>query len=233
MLYVLTGSDVMKAKARAAALSKGHEVVRFGEGGEPFARVLGYVGARGLFAPKIALLLDRPSEDVDGKTLLAEHAEDFVRAAMPVIVIEPVLDTATKKAVSKHADIEEFGLPREHEAPLPSVFALTDAFASGDRKTAWILYRKLIENGSAAEEIHGALAWQARAMVLASKTKSAAEAGLKPFVYVKAKRAASRLGEEETENLSRELVRILHSSRMGGGDLEDLLEAFLLKRVSK
>ena len=231
MLYVLTGSDVMKAKARAAALAKGYETVRFGEGGETFARVPSYLGARGLFAPKIALILDRPSEDVDGKTLVAEHAKDFAGAEMPVIVIEPTLDAATKKAIAKHAEIEEFEPTATQETPPPSVFALTDAFASGDRKGAWILYRRLIENGSAAEEVHGALAWQARAMVLASKTKSAAEAGLKPFVYTKAKRTASRLGEAGAEELSRELVRILHSSRMGGGGLEDLLEAFLLKKA--
>jgi DNA polymerase III delta subunit len=231
MLYILIGSDVMKAKVRAAALSKGHETVRFGEGGEPFEQTPSYLGARGLFAPTVALILDRPSEDAAGKTLLIEHAEEFAASAMPVIVIEPVLDAATKKAVAKRAEIEEFEAKTEPETPPPSVFALTDAFASGDRKGAWILYRRLIENGSAAEEIHGALAWQARAMVLASKTKSAAEAGLKPFVYGKAKRAASRLGEAGAEELSRELVRILHSSRMGGGDLEDLLEAFLLKKA--
>ena len=230
MLYVLAGSDVMKAKARAAALSKGYETVRFGEGGEPFDRALAYVGAHGLFAPKVALLLDRPSEDTAGKTLLLEHAKDFAEAAMPVIVIEPTLDAATKKAIAKLAEVEAFEPKKKTETPPPSVFALTDAFASGDRKQSWILYRKLIESGSAAEEIHGALAWQARAMVLASKTKTAGEAGLKPFVFGKAQRAATRLGAAETENLSRELVRILHSSRSGGGNLEDLLEVFLLKK---
>lgn len=230
MLYVLTGSDVMKAKARAAALTKGAGTVRFGEGGEPFANALGYVGASGLFEKKTALFFDRPLGDAEGKDLVLEHAEDFARAEMPVVIVEPALDAAAKKVFSKHGEIEEFELKAETETPPPSVFALTDAFASGDRKNSWILYRKLIESGSAAEEIHGALAWQARAMVLASKTKTADEAGLKPFVYTKAKRAASRVGEAGAEELSRELVRILHVSRMGGGNLEDLLEAFLLRK---
>ncbi|MBI3573683.1 hypothetical protein HY090_01390 [Candidatus Kaiserbacteria bacterium] len=231
MLYVLIGSDVMKAKARAAVIAKGYEAVRFGEGALPFSEVLGYVGARGLFSKKVALLLDRPSEDAEGKILLAEHAKDFADADMPVVVIEISLDSATKKAIPKSTTVEEFEIEEKEETPPPSVFALTDAFASGDRKTAWILFRKLIESGSAAEEIHGALSWQARAMVLASKTKSAEDAGLKPFVYSKAKRASARLGEAGSEELSRELVRLLHQSRMGGGDLEDLLEVFLLKKA--
>ena len=230
MLHVLTGSDVMKAKVRARALAKDAETVRFGEGGEPFGHALGYLGASGLFSTKVALLLDRLSESAEGKEFVLAHVEDFARAEMPVIVIEPTLDAAAKKAFSKHGEIEEFELKADPETPPPSVFALTDAFASGDRKNSWILYRTLIESGSAAEEIHGALAWQARAMVLASKSKTAEEAGLKPFVYTKAKRAASRIGETGAEGLSRELVRILHVSRMGGGSLEDLLEAFLLRK---
>lgn len=232
MLYVLTGSDVMKAKARVEALAKGYDVLRFGEGGEPFTGALSALGARGLFGANIALLLDRPSEDADGKTLLAEHAAVFAGAGTPVIVIEPDFPAAAKKKLPAAAVTERHDIPfHSPETPTPSVFELTDAFAGGDRKEAWMLYRRLIENGSAAEEIHGALSWQARALVLASKTNGANEAGLKPFVYAKAKRAAVRLGEKGAEEISRELVRILHASRTGGGALEDLLEAFLLKKA--
>lgn len=231
MLYVLTGSDTMKAKARAMALLKGYELVRFGEGAEAFANVPGYLGASGLFSKKIALLLERPSESDDGETLLSEHAKDFAEADMPIVVIELDINSGVLKNLRMIATVEEFELGEKEEIPAPSVFALTDAFASGNRKDSWVLYRKLIASGSAPEEVHGALSWQARAMVLASKTKSAAESGLKPFVYSKAKRASARLGEVESENLSRELVRLLHVSRMGGGDLEDLLEIFLLKKV--
>jgi hypothetical protein len=53
---------------------------------------------------------------------------------------------------------------------------------------------------------------------------------LKPFVYSKAKRAAERIGPEKAESLSRELVSLYHAARAGEGPLEDLLEAFLLKK---
>ncbi len=230
MLYILTGPDTMKAKSRAAALAKGHEVVRFGEGAESFANVLGHLGARGLFSKKIALLLDTPSESEDGVALISEHAKDFAEADMLVIVVESDISSDVLKNLRMIATIEEFELEGKEEMPVPSVFALTDAFASGNRKDAWVLYRKIIASGSAPEEVHGALSWQARAMVLAAKTKSASEAGLKPFVYSKSKRAAETLGPERAEGLSRELVRLLHESRMGGGNLEGLLEAFLLKK---
>ncbi len=230
MLHLLTGSDVVKAKTRAQKLAVGHEVVRFGEGGEPFANVGGYLSAHGLFAPKVALMLDRPLADEDGKILVLENAKSLKDAEALVIVIEPVLDAATKKKVVPHAEVETFELKEKSTEPAPNVFALTDAFATGDRKGAWILYRELIESGAAPEEIHGALIWQARALVLATKTKSAEESGLKPFVYSKAKRAGARLGESGAEEISRELVHLVHRSRLGAGDLEDLLEAFLLKK---
>ena len=231
MLYVLTGSDIDAIKKRGAQIAKGHELLRFGEGALPFSEALSHLGARGLFAPKMALLLDRPSEDAEGKTIIGEHAEALADADMPVIVIETTLTAAEKKAFGKKAEFEEFEEKKKADMPPPSVFTLTDAFASGNRKNAWILYRKLIEGGSAPEEVHGALSWQARAMVLASKTKSASEAGLKPFVYTKAKRAVSKMTPEQTERISRELVDMLHASRMGQGNLESLIEAFLLKKA--
>jgi DNA polymerase III delta subunit len=230
MLYVLTGSDTIKAKARAMQLAKGFELVRFGDGGEPFANVMGYLSAQGLFAPKVALLLDRPLDDGDGKLLLTEHSAELAKGDALVLVIEPALSAPVLKSIGKAATVENFDEKEKKEMPASNVFALTDAFARGDRKTAWILYRKLIDTGSAPEEIHGALTWQARALVLASRTKNAEEAGLKSFVYGKAKRAGARLGEQGTVALSRELVALIHKSRSGDGNLGDLLEAFLLKK---
>ncbi|MBV9349150.1 MAG: hypothetical protein JO026_00170 [Patescibacteria group bacterium] len=230
MLYILTGPDVLKAKKRARALAQDFEVVRFGEGGEPFENVLPRLGAQGLFTPEVVLLLERPLESDAGKALLMEQAKLFSESEMPVIVIEPELDSAVKKKIPKGAVVETFESKEKKIAAPLSVFSLTDAFTAGNRKEAWILYRRLIEGGAAPEEIHGALAWQARTLVLAARTKSAAEAGLKPFVYAKAKRAAARLGEKGSIALSRELLHMLHASRMGQGALSELLEAFLLKK---
>jgi DNA polymerase III delta subunit len=231
MLYIFTGSDTLKAKEKALKLAKGHELVRFGEGGEPVMSALAYIGARGMFSPKVALLIDRPFETEEGKEFFKEHLGALQESDTLVFIIEPVLDAAAKKAIPKKAEVESFDLEEKSDEPLPSVFALTDAFAAGDRKKSWVLYRRFIEEGVVPEEIHGALAWQARALVLAAKTKSATQSGLKPFVYMKSKRIADSLGEEKTEAISRELVSLYHRSRAGEGDLEDLLEVFLLKKA--
>lgn len=230
MLYVLEGNDSEKIKKRTAELTKGAEAIRFGEGGESFANVPQYLGAPSLFSKKNALVLMSPLEDSEWKETILQNLKAFFESETVVVLIEVHIDAATSKKIDKYAQVESFELKKVAEVPQANVFALADAFAKGDRKKAWVLYRQFIENGSAPEEIHGTLSWQARAMVLASKTKNADEAGLKPFAYTKAKSAAARFTPEAIENLSRELVTLYHQSRMGQGTLEDLLEMFLLKK---
>ncbi len=230
MLKIFTGSDTMRQKVEAQKLAQGYEMVKFGEGGEPFENVMGYLSQRGMFQSKVALFLDRPFDDAVAKESLIESLEVLQKADALVLIIQPDIHAATLKKIGKHADVLYFDAPQASEEPGPSVFALTDAFAEGKRKDSWILYRRLIESGTAVEEIHGALAWQARALVLASKTKSAIESGLKPFVYSKAKRAAARFKEGEADQLSRDLMHMVHQSRLGQGPLEELLEAYLLKK---
>jgi len=237
MLYIFTGTDTVTAKKKALKLAAGCETVRFGEGGEPLVNALGYIGARGMFSSKIALILDCPLETDEGAQLLSEHMKVFAEADASVFVIEPNLTARAHSHILKNIRmiagvvLESFDEEKKDIEPLVSVFALTDAFASGNRKNAWILYRKFIEGGMAPEEIHGALSWQARALVLASNAQTAGESGLKPFVYSKAKRFATRFAPGEAENLSRELVSLYHESRAGRGILSDLLEIFLLKKT--
>lgn len=230
MLVFFTGDDVPKAKAEVAKRAAGREVVRFGEGGEPVSAVGRYLEQQGMFAPALTLILDRPLDDAEGKEYLLEHLEDMERASALVIAIQPNVDAITKKKLVQHADFEEFAMPVKAEAPPPNAFALVDALQAGDRKRAWILYRQLIESGASPEEIHGALAWAARGVVLASNTKSATEAGMKPFPYGKAKSVARTLKPGEAEARSAELVDLYHRARMGQGTLEDLLEIYLLKK---
>jgi DNA polymerase III delta subunit len=230
MLFIFTGGDVSKAKAEAEKRAAGYELVRFGDGGESFDHVGGYLEQRGMFAAKVALVLDRPLEDSTGKELLLEKGEELVSADALVIAIQPEVDAITKKKLPKGVKFEEFDVPVIAELPPPNVFALTDAVAEGDRKKSWILYRQLIMSGASAEEIHGALGWYARGVVLASKTRSAEEAGMKPYPYGKAKRVAAKLKPGKAEALSEQLVEMYHRARSGLGDLEDLLEVFLLQR---
>lgn len=228
MLYVLVGDDSQKIKKRIAEIAKGYEIVRFGEGAESLVRAPAALGASGIFSEKIALYLDRPLETAEGKDFFQSYAKAFANAEMPVVMTALSVDADTKKKIPRNASTESFEI-KIAPVEVESTFALTDAYVKGDRKQMWVLYRKFIESGVSAEEIHGVLSWQVRSLVLASKTNSAAEAGLKPFVYTKAKTALSKVAINPEET-SRELVFLYHQSRQGHGSLENLLEMFLLKK---
>lgn len=230
MLYVYTGSDTKKAKDAARKKAGSAEVVLFGEGGEAFGTAPSYLGSSGLFAPKTVLIIDRPLESSEGKTLIEESGEMFVAADTDVFVIAGSVKATDKKLFPKEAEFEEFESKAKAEYVRPNTFAFADSFLAGDRKKMWIGYRKLITEGVSPEEIHGTLSWAVRSALLAGKTKSATESGLKPFVYSKSKRAFEKLGEEKVEKYSRSLVSVYHRARAGEGTLENNLELLLLEK---
>lgn len=230
MLTICIGEDVVKAKSTVAARTTGSEVVRFGEGGQSFTEVGGYLEQRGMFAPAVTLILDRPLESDEGTALMVEQGDLLVAASAQVFAIVGDVSTTDQKKFPKGATIETYDAPARVESEVPNSFALVDAVQAGDRKRAWILYRQLIDSGASAEEVHGTLAWAARAVVLAAHTKSASEAGMKPFPYDKAKRVARALKPGEAEAQSATLVRMYHEARLGKGTLEELLEMYLLKK---
>ena len=227
MLHLFIGINTAAAKTRARKSVRG-EAVFFGEGAHAFETALTYLSSRGLFSENITLILDRPFETTEGKALLEAHAQALHESSVDVYVIETSLSAEQKKFFPKNATVEDFGKAEKEERLLP--FALSDAFMSGDRKNAWIEYQKLMSHGMTPEEIHGTLSWVVRSALLAAKTKSATEAGLKPFVYTKSKRVAEKHGIAHVEELSRRLVALYHSARAGEGALALLLESFLLEK---
>ena len=230
MLYVFTGSDTSKAKAEARKKAGRAEIVFFGEGGESFEKAPSYLGSSGLFAPEVALIIDRPLESSEGKELLENYGEEFVKADIHVFVIAGKVKVVEKKLFPKKAEFIEFEQKGTQEYVRPNTFALADAFLAGDKKRTWIGYRKLITEGVSPEEIHGTLSWAVRSALLAGKVSTATESGLKPFVYSKSKRAFEKLGEETIEQYSRNLVSVYHRARAGEGTLENNLELLLLSK---
>lgn len=109
-----------------------------------------------------------------------------------------------------------------------NVFALTDAFGTRERGRAWSVFQKALMNGSEPEELHGLIFWQLKTILLATGAASATDAGLKPFVYSKAKGFARNFSPDELRNMSSNLVSLYHESRLGGPTLDLALERFLL-----
>ena len=109
-----------------------------------------------------------------------------------------------------------------------NIFTLTEALATRDKKNAWILYRKALASGMVPEEIFWKLVWQAKSLLLAKSTKTAEDAGMKPYPYSKAKSALRNWQDGELEDLSRKLVVGYHACRLGEEEMETFVEKVLL-----
>ena len=84
-------------------------------------------------------------------------------------------------------------------------------------------------NGASPEEIQGILFWMLKSMALATKSKTAKEAGLKPFVFNKARTFAGNYTLLELETRIRTLSTLPQHARRENTPLEVRLERFILK----
>jgi hypothetical protein len=98
-----------------------------------------------------------------------------------------------------------------------------------DKKNLWIYYRTFLQEGIPVEEIHGIFFWGFKNIVLALNSKSISETGLKSFVYSNAKKALEKYSKEEIEEKFWELTKLLGDSRRGEGELDILLEKWVLE----
>ena len=252
MLYFIYGDDTNASLIRRREVLKalrakrpGAHEMRF-EGEEVTAdRLAELAGARGLFESKTIVVLDGACEAAASREALVAAAPELQRSENAFIVFERgVLDAATEKALAAAAAKVFRASPQTMSAARvrgqgarqqkydPALFALADALGARDRKDLWVRYiRARLIDGKAPEEIHSILCWQARAMLAASTSLSAEEAGLVPFVYGKSKRYAARFQPAELRSLAGDLVALYHDAHRGIHDLGTALERFILSAV--
>lgn len=237
MLYVIYGKNFKKSrenlkKLTEALLKKKPDSNLFKLDSENFSgsQLESLVGGQGLFEQKYIVVLDKCLEDKISKETILDKLDDISFSNNIFVLIEEEIDSKTIKKLEKKAEkIHEHTLKENVVAENNfKIFTLTDALGKRDKKAVWVEYQKALAQGSSAEEIYSMLLWQVRSMVLAGTTKSASEAGLKPFVYSKSKKFASNYSVEEIKNLYKNLVKAYHKSRRGGLGLTEAVEEVLL-----
>lgn len=236
MLYLIHGSDREKARAKKDELlsvlrGKRPDAEVFTLDTETFTtpKLESLYSSQGLFEQKHIAVLDGLLSDKGAKEAVLGALASLADSSSVFLLLEGALDVKTAAAIGKHAaKTFSFGEKKKAEWGNNIGFLIADAFGKKDRKNAWVLFQKAIRAGSSAEEIHGTLFWQVKTLMLAKKTKSAEEAGLKPFPYGKAVRFAKNFSEEELGEILSRLVDMYHGIRMEGGKLEIELEKLLL-----
>lgn len=248
MLYVFHGTDIASAVIKASTLVASLRAkrpdasyVRVEAGQWSSSIIDDHIGGQGLFSNKYIIFLDRVTEDVEAKEKLADFVPVMAESTNIFIVLEGRLNTELKKVFEKSAEkMVETGTEGKNETSLTgskssiggkdefNIFMLADAVGARDTFKAWSVYRQAIDTGMEPENIIGTLFWQVKSMKLAARTKSAGEAGVSPFVFNKAKRAAGNYSEDELDVLMDRLITVYHDAHRGMCDAELAVEKMIL-----
>jgi hypothetical protein len=85
-----------------------------------------------------------------------------------------------------------------------------------------------MSKGIPSEEIHGVFFWTVKNMIIVGKVGSQKESGLAPFSYSKALSGGRNYKTDELQKMSSDLVLMTHKVRQGEGDMEVMLERWIL-----
>ncbi|KND46697.1 MAG: hypothetical protein AB201_02540 [Parcubacteria bacterium C7867-006] len=235
MLYVIYGTDTHKARAKL------HDLLDLAKKKRPEAELFKITTenwseaqfdellvAQGLFEQKYTTVLDNLFEKKDIKNYVMDRLDGMKESEQIFLMLESSIDAASLKKLEKFGEkVQEFE-KKEDKKPNINIFSITDGLVQKDKKKLWISYIDLLGKGAVAEEIHGIIFWQVKNMVLASRAGSAGETGLSPFVYKNALTGARNYKTEELQKMSGELVDMTHRVRQGKGELEVMIEKWVL-----
>jgi len=235
MLYLLYGTDTNKSR------SKLHELLDLAQKKRPDAELFRLhaenwsegqldelMQSHGLFESKYTVVLDGLLEKKESKSAMLDRLDALRDSDQIFLMIEGTVDAATLKKIEAFAkQVQESALP-QNKKPSFNIFSITDKLVQKDKKGLWISYIDLLQKGAGPEEVHGILFWQVKNMLLASRADQK-ETGLSPFVYKNALSGARNFKEEELVSLSSRLVDITHRVRTGKGEMEVMLEKWILE----
>ena len=235
MIYLLHGTDTHKSRAKLHemlnALGKkrpNSEVFRITAENWSERQFDELLSAQGLFDQKYIVVLDGILEKKDIKNYIIERLAEMKSAEHPFLVLEEKVDAVSLKKIEKSAEkVQEF-TKKETVKETYNIFYITDGLLARDKKRLWIDFVGLIAEGAVAEEIHGILFWQVKNMILASRAKNLGETGLTSYQYKNAVSGSRKSSKEELFKMSSDLVEMTHKVRSGDGELEVMLEKWIL-----
>lgn len=162
MITFLAGK---KSKALDAAIEKAilesgaTDVYRRDATTEAFETFYDDVQSPSLFGEKFVFVVTNLFEDDAIKKTFLNNGEELAQASHDIVVLlDSILAADTKKAeafatVAKIADPKTAGVAY-------NAFALANAFATGDKKKAWVTFQELLSHEDEMEKTHGMVWWK-------------------------------------------------------------------------
>lgn len=167
------------------------------------------------------ILSDPQGESFYDKSLKTSPNHIFIRETAPK---KPILD------IFKYiGEIREF--PLFTKPKYENNFAIAESVAMRDKKRAWEEYVRMIARGGSPEAIHGTIFWAIKTVALCTKLDrtEALRAGVNPNNYQRYHTYGKKFLSTELDDHIRELKDMFHKSHRGEGELEHLLEEYILR----
>ncbi len=248
MLTVIVGENPERGNAARkiidAEIKKGKQAISFNDASWQKETVLSYSGGADMFGTSYVVHLSRLSNSPPGFEFFLNDTKTLAESETSYIVEENEISKELKNVFDEAgATVTELKTAKANFFGGLTPFQLVDAYNMRDKKNAWMLFTKLIEAGTSAEEIAGAMIWNFKNLALyfsasksagtqsASSRPSAEALGMKPFVFGKVASAAKHFSANEVGTKAYELSSALHRSHRGLGDGATLLELFILKSL--
>ena len=197
--------------------------------------------SQGLFENKYIVQMDGLFEDKIISKILINKLIDLKESKNVFIFIEnKIPKSILKKIEESSSQVQEFTFNQSKERTFATeqggfkiedfnIFDLATCFGNRNKKDLWVLYQKTRTRDIPSEEVSGIIFWQLKMMFLALNSRNSSEAGLKPFVFNKAKGYLKNYSEIELKKMSADLVYIYHNARRSGLSLDLALEKFVLE----
>lgn len=240
MLYVYYGEDITTARAKVRStvsnmLAKNPDALYFRIAPDVLSSYDfdELTLSQGLFKSEYIIVLDTLLASKEGEERVLANLGKMQRSVHPFFILDAKILAPVRKKLEKHADaLQEFAYAAKPASTAFNTFSLTDALAERDVKKLWVLFREAKQRGISDEEIHGVLFWMLKSISLAAQSKDAAEAGMKPYPFTKAKSALKHFGNLEDVNARLTIFALLpQRARRNGGVLEYELEKFILSAL--
>ena len=235
MLYFLHGTDTQKSRKKMHEIlgqlsvkRPNSEIFKMNSENWNAEQFFELLSSQGLFEQKYIVVLDSLLGQKDVKQTILEKLSEMQEAEHWFLVLDGRVDAPSIKKIEKHAFKSVEFEKKEVQKESPIIFSITDKLLARDKKSLWISYNSLVSQGVAPEEIHGVVFWAVKNMIIASRVDSQKDSGLSPFVYRSALTGTRHYKTEELKEMSSSLIDMVHRVRNGEGEMDIMLEKWML-----
>ncbi|MDE0243693.1 MAG: hypothetical protein OYG31_03220 [Candidatus Kaiserbacteria bacterium] len=183
---------------------------------------------QGLFEKKYIVFCDEVLGDKTCSGHLQQNLEQYHQSPHMFIIFEPSLKPTEEKKLSRAGATMQKSEERQKQHDHRRLFSFTDTFLKRDVGKTFAALHQLLRDGEPADSLTQILLWQLRTLCATDRSDNAEDAGLKPFVYQKAKRSLTAL-KEDPYDLFLHAEQVVRSGRLAGLSDEEIIEYVVLE----